>query len=123
MSAYHDPPCAYAKSSSLLRNHLQAGCNFAIVWIHELHDANERLSRQHVLLLCERSFWHSGLIDRLQVSKSCRTHCQTAVGFVFLGTMRQQPSMSTGGEVANAAACKAVIHGFDSHPVLQKFRF
>src|ERR1017187_2210856 len=29
--------------------------------------------------------------------------------------------MSTGGEVANAAACKAVIHGFKSHPVLQSF--
>lgn len=29
--------------------------------------------------------------------------------------------MSTGGEVANATACKAVIHGFKSHPVLQKF--
>ena len=29
--------------------------------------------------------------------------------------------MSTGGEVANAAACKAVIHGFKSHSVLQIF--
>lgn len=29
--------------------------------------------------------------------------------------------VSTGGEVANAAACKAVIHGFKSHPVLQCF--
>ena len=28
-------------------------------------------------------------------------------------------SESMGGEVANAAACKAVIHGFDPHPVLQ----
>ncbi len=27
--------------------------------------------------------------------------------------------MSTDGEVANAAACKAVIHGFKSHSVLQ----
>ena len=29
--------------------------------------------------------------------------------------------MSTGGEVANAADCKSVIHGFKSHPVLQSF--
>ena len=27
--------------------------------------------------------------------------------------------MGTDGEVANAAACKAVIHGFKSHSVLQ----
>ena len=26
--------------------------------------------------------------------------------------------MSTGGEVANAADCKSVIRGFESHPVL-----
>ena len=30
--------------------------------------------------------------------------------------------MSTGGEVANAAACKAAIHWFKSHSVLQNFR-
>ena len=50
-----------------------------------------------------------------------RTHCQTAVGFVFVGNNQSLPNMSTGGEVANAAACKAVIHGFKSHPVLQFF--
>jgi hypothetical protein len=45
------------------------------------------------------------------------------VGFGFLG---QQSTAApkyerTGGEVANAAACKAVIHGFKSHSVLQIF--
>jgi hypothetical protein len=29
-------------------------------------------------------------------------------------------SGSTGGEVANALVCKTSIHGFKSHPVLQK---
>ena len=33
--------------------------------------------------------------------------------------LRRRFITRTGGEVANAAACKAVIHGFESHPVLQ----
>jgi hypothetical protein len=32
---------------------------------HELCDAKECLSRQPVLLLCARFYWHSELIDRL----------------------------------------------------------
>jgi hypothetical protein len=43
------------------------------------------------------------------------------VGFVFLDECMVNPKLSAGGEVANAAACKAVIHGFDSHPALQFF--
>jgi hypothetical protein len=31
---------------------------------HELPDPDERLLRQHVLLLRTRLFWHSGLIDQ-----------------------------------------------------------
>jgi hypothetical protein len=31
---------------------------------NEQPDPDERLLRQHVLLLRMRSFWHSGLIDR-----------------------------------------------------------
>ncbi len=30
--------------------------------------------------------------------------------------------MSTGGEVANAQVCKTCIRGFDSRPVLQRFK-
>jgi hypothetical protein len=61
---------------------LACGVEFSYGMKHELPDADERLSRQHVLPYAH-GFWHWELIDRLQVSKSCRTHCQTAVGFVL----------------------------------------
>jgi hypothetical protein len=44
---------------------LHASCNSCNVSVHELPDSDERLLRQHVLLLRTRLFWHSGLIDRL----------------------------------------------------------
>jgi hypothetical protein len=53
--------------------------------MHDLRDANECLSRQHLLyvLLYARCFWHSELIDRL--FEFVETHCQAAVGFSFWG--------------------------------------
>ena len=41
------------------------------------------------------------------------------MGSFLIGQTTAEHTVSTDGEVANAAACKAVIHGFESHSVLQ----
>jgi hypothetical protein len=45
------------------RLNLRAAYNSCNVQSYELPDPDERLLRQHVLLLRTRFFWHSGLID------------------------------------------------------------
>jgi hypothetical protein len=74
---------------------------------HELSDPDERLLlHQHVLLLRTRSFWHSGLIDRLLVSVEPTA---TGSGFFICGQQSILAQREQGGEVANAAARKTLL--------------
>jgi hypothetical protein len=54
----------HSRQSSAEKIYLHATCKSCNVPSHELPDPDERLLRQHVLLLRARSFWHTGLIDQ-----------------------------------------------------------
>ncbi|SRR6266702_2743522 len=92
-----------------------------LLYGHEFPDAEERLSQQHVYVLLYAYFFrHWDLVDSLYILSLVEPTATKRWVLCFRRDRTKQGlHTSTDGEVANAAACKAVIHGFKSHSVLQ----